>query len=103
LIDNRRDPRCQLSHREGLGQDVHSWYQAAIPDGRIFRIAGDEQHFQIRSALLRSLGHLAAVHPARQTDICDQQIVCEFFNMGNSGIAPQRCTGNQLSKATRLA
>jgi hypothetical protein len=35
-------PARQNFHIEGFGHDMHAWFQMAVADNGIFRIAGDE-------------------------------------------------------------
>ena len=46
----------------------------AVTNYGILRIAGNEQHLEIRPQDASRIGHLAAVHAAREPDIGDEKI-----------------------------
>ncbi len=60
-------------HGEGLGDHRHARLEKAVRDGGVLRVAGHEQHLQVRPPLARGVGHLPAVQ-ARQADVGDQQV-----------------------------
>ncbi len=44
-----------------------------VEDG-VLGVAGNEEHLQVRPMLARRVRHLAAVQPAREADVGDQQV-----------------------------
>jgi hypothetical protein len=68
-LDNFSDAQRQCGHRKGLGVHLHAGIEVAVPDRRIFGVAGDKQHLQVRTGLTRGVGDLPSVDPPpRQAD-----------------------------------
>src|SRR5215213_11797081 len=65
-FDDRADARSQLVHRKGLAQHMHPRLQAPVRDRSVLRIAGNEEDVQVWSADAGGVGHLLAIHAARQ-------------------------------------
>src|SRR3954465_15547657 len=68
-FDDPADMRGQLVHREGLAQHMHPRLQAPVRDRSVLRIAGDEEDVQVWSADAGGVGHLLAIHAARQPEV----------------------------------
>ena len=53
---------------------MHTLFCEAAADNRVFRIAGDEQHMEIRPPLSRGVCELPPIYAAGEADVGDQQI-----------------------------
>lgn len=61
-------------HRERLGEEVHAALEMAVVEHRIFCIACDEQHLQIRPCNPGRICHLAPIGAPWEANIGDQQV-----------------------------
>ena len=63
---------------EWLSDDMHAVTQPLLADYRVFRIAGNEQHFELRSPNTSGVRDLPAIQAARQPYVGDQQIYADI-------------------------
>jgi len=88
-LDQLADALAEGIDAERLGQHVHARAEEIPAYRGVRRIAGDEQHLQLRTLLAREVGELAAVE-AGQAEVADQQIDALLaLQVGQGGGASQ--------------
>src|ERR1700748_1837579 len=73
-IKDIADALRQHRHLEWLRNHLHTGIEMAVADHCVFRIAGDENHLQIRSALARRVRDLATVEATGKSDVGNQKV-----------------------------
>lgn len=74
LRDQYPDSRRHCLDWKWLRHYRHSRLQMTLADHRVLRVTYDERDFQVRTVHASRVGHLPAIHGARQSHISYQQI-----------------------------